>query len=205
MSLARPEAFFASLKAGLLGPILTASEVAGLSAILSAMEGLPLAWTAYALATAYHETAHSMQPVKERGGEAYYTRMYDPLGQRPQVAAALGNTEPGDGSRFAGRGYVQLTGRDGYARAGELLGQDLIANPDLALRPVLAASIMRLGMKGGWFTGKSFGSFLPSKGPAKEAQFIQARRIINGLDRAELIAGYALQFQEALIAGGWAA
>lgn len=206
MSLANPDAFFDKLRSGLLGPSLSPSEVSGVNAILAACEGLPLAYAAYALATAYHETAHSMQPVHEIGGEAYLTRMYDITGARPEVAVRLGNTYPGDGLKFAGRGYVQLTGRANYSKASTALGMPgaLIDAPDLAMRPDLAARIMREGMVRGWFTGKSFASFLPDAKPANPGQFINSRRIINGSDKDALIAGYAVQFQDALTAGGWA-
>jgi hypothetical protein len=63
---------------------------------------------------------------------------------------------------------------------------------------------MVLGMIEGWFTGKQFASYLPAEGPATTVQFTSARRIINGIDRAEKVAGYAMSFQSALVAGGWA-
>jgi len=71
----RPERFFAAVRAGLLGPRLSQQEVEGVETILNACASWPLACTAYALATAYHETAHTMAPVVEAGGEAYPTRM----------------------------------------------------------------------------------------------------------------------------------
>lgn len=194
-------AFYAALNASLFAPIMKQSELAGVSQILDVCKGLPLSNAAYALATAYHETAHAMLPVKEIGSDDYFRRMYDIEGARPDVARALGNTEPGDGVRYCGRGYVQITGRKNYARAASEIGVDLVANPDLALQPVVAAQILRRGMVEGWFTGKTFDSFLTDE--ATEAQFVQARRIINGLDRASLIAGYAVSFQNALKAGQW--
>jgi hypothetical protein len=188
--------FFTKARAGkLLGPKLSQSEVDGCTAILATLEGLPLSYQAYGLATAYHETAHSMQPVREAGGPLYYFRMYDKDGNRPAVARQLGNTQPGDGILYAGRGYVQLTGRGGYQKMQDALGVPLIENPDLALKDDVAAKVMRVGMKGGLFTGKSFASYLPATGPATLAQFISARRIINGSDRAGDIAGYAMEFQ----------
>jgi putative chitinase len=87
VSLRNPQAFFEALRTGLLGPTLTAEEVKGTNAVLDAMEGSPLSWTAYALATAYHETASTMQPVKEYGGPTYFTRMYDVSGARPQLCS----------------------------------------------------------------------------------------------------------------------
>jgi predicted chitinase len=203
MSLANPSVFFDRLRAGLLGPVLSPTEVSGCNAILEAMEGAPLSWTAYALATAYHETASTMQPIREYGGVAYLTRMYDPTGARPQLAVENGNSCPGDGVKYAGRGYVQLTWKNNYAKAGHECGVNLVANPNLALEPDIAAKIMRSGMEEGWFTGRKFSDYLPAHGPADERQFALARHIINGSDRALQIAGHALAFQSALEAGGW--
>ena len=199
-----PDKFFAAVRSGLLGPDLSQSEVDGCNAILAAAEGLPISFAAYMLATAYLETAHTMQPIKEYGGDAYFFRRYDPKGNRPDIAARLGNTQPGDGAKFAGRGYVQLTGRRNYAKAADKLGiQALIANPDYALRSDIAAKIMRLGMIEGWFTGKRLSDYLPNE-LGNRAQFREARRIINGQDRADEIADYACQFQAALQAGEYA-
>lgn len=204
MTLKSPRKFFDSVKAGILGPTLSQEEVSGCNAILDAVDGLPLSYAAYALATAYHETASTMQPIKEFGGPSYFFRMYDPQGARPKLAVANGNTCAGDGAKFFGRGYVQLTWRSNYKRAGEKLGVDLIGNPDLALRQDIAAKIMRHGMQEGWFTGKSFKSYLPPTGRGITASFTEARRIINGTDRAAVIASHAIKFQTALEAGEWA-
>jgi len=195
-------AFFAVLRQGSLRHK-KPSQVIGTEAILKAMHGLPVSWVAYALATAYHETAYTMQPIKERGGRAYFMRMYDKTGKRPGVAKALGNTVEGDGATFAGRGYVQLTGCANYAKASIKLGADLVGKPDLAMQPDIAARILREGMTDAWFTGRGFVAFLPSEDPATVTQFTQARRIINGMDQAGKIALEAIGFQAALIAGGW--
>jgi len=195
--------FFDACRAGVMGPTLDDDEVSGANAILEAMQGLPIAWCAYALATAWHETAHTLQPIKEFGGPNYFFRRYDIKGQNPRLARQLGNTVPGDGVQFAGRGYVQLTGRANYAKAAAKLNVQLIGNPDLAMDRNVAADILRHGMREGWFTGKSFQSYLPASGLATAAQFQAARRIINGVDKAALIAKYAVAFQDALKAGGW--
>lgn len=195
--------FFKGVRAGLLGPVLTQDEVDGCNAILDAMAGSPLAHCAYALATAYKETAHTMQPIKEMGGDAYFFRRYDPKGNRPDIARQLGNTQPGDGARFAGRGYVQLTGRGNYTRAERELGVPLVAQPDLAMRCDVAAKVMRRGMDEGWFTGRGFSRYLPPVAPGNVPAFTQARRIINGQDCAAEIAGYAMSFQGNLQAAGW--
>lgn len=178
------------------------SQVEGTEWLLEAMKGLRTSWVAYALATTWHETAATMQPIKEHGGPKYFFRMYDKAGARPHVARELGNTMPGDGALYAGRGYVQLTGRTNYDRAAKATGYPLVGNPNLAMRPDIAAEILRAGMVEGWFTGRGFARFLPNVIGTLE-QFTQARRIINGTDRAAKIAAYALDFQAALIAGGW--
>jgi putative chitinase len=198
VTLQAEEHFFDTVRATVLGPSLNQDEVDGCKAILAAADGLPVSWAAYMLATAFHETAHTMQPIHENGGGTYFFRRYDMRGLHPDVARVLGNNQPGDGVKFHGRGYVQLTGRTNYARAQREIGVPLLDDPDLALQPPIAAQVMRRGMVEGWFTGKSLRDYLPRAGG-----FVQARRIINGLDRAELIASYARAFQAALVAGEW--
>lgn len=205
MTLRFPGVFFDDLRRGLLGPTLTTDEVDGCNAILAAGAGLPVTWVAYMLATAWHETASTMQPVNEYGGPAYFFRRYDLGGANPAIARALGNTQPGDGVKFHGRGYVQLTGRANYERAERELGVDLIKYPDMALQPAIAAAIMRRGMSEGWFTGRRLSHYLPMQPNPHPAavDYVNARRIINGVDKAQHIAGYARQFEAALINAGW--
>lgn len=183
-----PAAFFAGIR-GAFGP-LSQDQVDGFSAVLAALKGWDRTWVAYALATAWHETAKTMQPIKELGGPAYFTRMYDINGDRPAKARELGNLAAGDGARYAGRGYVQLTGKTNYARYG------IADSPDDAMKPDVAAKILRDGMEAGRFTGKKLADYLPG-------DYFNARRIINGLDKAEAIATHAKGFEGALIAGGW--
>lgn len=204
MGLAKPADFFTNLREGLLGPTLSAQEVEGCNAILKAMEGSPLSYAAYALATAYHETASTMLPIREYGGPVYFTRMYDITGTRPKMALANGNSCAGDGPKYCGRGYVQLTWKNNYDRAGKKCGVDLVTNPDRAMQPTIAAQIMRQGMDEGWFTGKKFRDYLPASGEATRQAFTNARRIINGTDKAAQIADHAVKFQTALKLGGWA-
>lgn len=195
----------------MLGPKISGSEFSGCDAIITACvkAGWPAPWTAYALATAYHETAHTMQPVHEQGGPAYLKRMYDIEGNRPAKARELGNLTPGDGVRFAGRGYPQLTGRNNYVKATEKLKAmgivvDLVADPDLAMRLDVAAAIMVSGMEEGWWTGRKLADDLPrAAGLATLQQFVLSRDIVNGKDRADLIAGYAMNFQTGLNQGGY--
>ena len=203
--------FFKAMRDGLLGPTLDHHEVSGCEAVMQVMSGAPLADTAYALATAFHETAHTMQPIKEYGGPRYFFRMYDEDGDRPHIAAQLGNTQSGDGVAYCGRGYVQLTGRANYQKADDALGLggSLVANPDRAMEPIIAAQILRCGMDEGWYAGDrkgrhKFRRHLPKVGAASLSEFINARRIINGIDDDDEIAAYAVKFQAALAKGGWA-
>jgi len=163
-------------------------QVNGIETILAASAGLPIGHRAYLLATAKHETADTMQPITEYGGRKYFDK-YD----TGKLAKALGNTpdKDGDGYLYRGRGYVQITGRANYAKAGDKLGLDLIGNPDAALNPTVAARILVRGCSEGWFTGKKLDDYLPD-------DFRNARRVVNGTDKADLIAGYAIEFGKAL-------
>jgi hypothetical protein len=91
---------------------------------------------------------------------------------------------------FFGRGYVQLTHKENYAKAGKALGIDLVSDPSKAMIPEIAAAILVRGMMEGWFTGKKLADY-PN-------DFVESRRIVNGTDRAALIAGYAYQFLQAI-------
>lgn len=216
--LREPTPFFASLRASnaVFGGRLTAPQVAGCERLCRAGAGrLPRSWMAYCLATSYHETGHLMTPVRERGsGDGPDADPWDDYLQKydtGRLAKNLGNTPEadGDGVKWAGRGDVQLTGARNYAKAdaelarlGLIKAGDLLANPDLALRPDLSAAIMVSGMLQGWFTGKRLNDYVPM--PALRQHYKNARRIINGTDRADLIAGYAVAFDAALQAGDWA-
>lgn len=196
--------FFARARAGkLLGPTLSQSEVDGCSAIISAMVGCPVSYVAYALATAYKETAHAMLPVEEANWlsldarNKYFFRMYDPQGNRPKVAAVLGNTTPGDGILFHGRDFVQTTGRKNYQRAAQAVGVDLVAHPERIAELPIASQVMRQGMTQGWFTSRKLSDYLSTPLATLE-HFAAARRIINGTDCADEIAGYAKEFQDYL-------
>lgn len=194
--LARPADFFKAAKA--LTGSLNQVQVDTINAMFGAASHWPIGWMAYALATAWHECR--LEPIREKGGRQYLSK-YD----TGNLARALGNTPAadGDGILYAGRGLVQLTGRTNYERAGAMLRMDLLGNPDLALVPVNAVRILAWGMEGGHFTGKKLGTYLRGW-RGTNAEFVEARRIINGKDRAAQIAAYAERFQSALEEGGWA-
>lgn len=213
-----PKAFFDALRASdkIFGGKLVDAQIEGIVADLAVGAGrLPTSWMAYCLATDYHETGHTMQPVAERGsGDGPDADSWDDYLQKydtGKLAAALGNTPEadGDGVFYMGRGKVQLTGARNYKFATQRLqelgilkpGEDLTKTPDLARRMDIATAILIFGSLEGWFTSKTLRHYL--KSPATRDQFKNARKIINGTDRDDLIAGYALAFQEALIAGNW--
>jgi predicted chitinase len=190
--------FFDQVRPSLFGGRMSKGQVAGMEAILDIWERDRAKqddrWLAYALATTYHETGFTMRPIHEKGGAKYFFSMYDKAGSRPAVAKRLGNTEPGDGVRFHGRGYVQLTGRSNYQKASRLVGSDLVADPDLALDPEIAGKLLFAGMESGLFTGKKFSDYF--KGNTEK--WYEARKIINGLDKASQIADYARKFYGAI-------
>ena len=149
---------------------------------------------AYCLATFKWETAHTMSPIDEHGGPKYFNSRYGP---QTKVGKMLGNKQVGDGALFHGRGYVQLTGRNNYAKAKALTKVDLIADPDRAKEPELAYQIAIQGMIDGWFTGRKLSQFIKD---GQSPDYENARTIINGHDKAANIADIARRFSEVLLA-----
>jgi len=149
---------------------------------------------AYCLATFKWETAHTMSPIDEHGGPKYFNSRYGP---QTKVGKMLGNKQVGDGALFHGRGYVQLTGRNNYAKAKALTKVDLIAEPDRAKEPELAYQIAIQGMIDGWFTGRKLSQFIKD---GQSPDYENARTIINGHDKAANIADIARRFSEVLLA-----
>jgi putative chitinase len=90
------------------------------------------------LAQCAHETG-DFAHLEELGGNRYLAQ-YDPT-VNPAKAKALGNTQAGDGAKYTGRGFIQITGKANYTKAGQALGMDLVNSPELAAKPDVAAKI----------------------------------------------------------------
>ena len=188
------QVFFSSIRKSLFDGRLNQSQVDGLTYKLNAWsrsELTDIRWLAYMLATSYHETAKTMQPIEEIGKGA--GRTYG----RKIKHSRQPYTHPD--KIYYGRGDVQLTWYENYELMGRLLGIPLLEQPELALRPDISAKIMIEGMtKGrssrGDFTGVSLENYFN----ATKDDPINARRIINGLDQASKIAGYYYKFLEAM-------
>lgn len=147
-------------------------------------EGLLRNEVAYVLATAAWETNHTFEPVRE----AYWVKNAEAWRKKNLRYYP-----------WYGRGLVQLTWEDNYRKAGKSIGVDLIANPDAALDPANSVAILVKGMKYGWFTKRRLDEFFD----LKRSEFVAARRIINGTDKAKEIAELARKYDAELKAAGY--
>jgi len=195
-------------------------QVDGLNRLVSGIEQDPhvrdIRWAAYMLATAYHETAHTMQPIHEYGTRQYFINRY---GGQTRKGKELGNDTPEEGYHYAGKGDVQLTGEANYEKAEAALRREYpnviavweertgktfdltvgdqpndAADPQNAMDPEISYAIMSYGMRSGMFTGKKLSDYIDDV----ECDYKAARKIINGTDKNILIAGYAKNFEEVL-------
>jgi putative chitinase len=201
--------FFAAVRLSLFGGWLSQNQVNGIEAILDVWEAKPFdaRWLAYMLATAYHETDNTMCAVTENLSysaaglrttfpkyftvvqAAAYARQPQRIANRAYASRmGNGNEASGDGWWYRGRGLVQITGRDNYAKYG------IADDPDKALDPDKAVEILFDGMINGRFTGKRLADYFS----ATVTDWTGARKIINGTDRAVDIARYAKKFVAAL-------
>jgi len=183
---------------------LSQAQVNGFLAILDEAErrGTQRNDLAYDLATAWHETATTMQPIEERGARSYFDK-YEP-GTR--IGKMLGNTIKGDGYRYRGRGLPQVTGRRNVALVSKFYGVDFLSNPEKLLDPRYAVPILFDGMERGWWTGKAESDYIDNldESDAEDLrEYVNARRVVNGTDKAALIGGYALNFEKALSVAGY--
>jgi hypothetical protein len=179
------DVYFDNVREVLFGGAMSQQQVDGQCVLLGLWDyqatGTPMSdlrWLAYILATTYHETAQKMWPVTEYGSQEYLQgKDYYP---------------------YVGRGLIQLTWQENYARAGALLGliddRDLVKHPEVALDSLIAARLAFRGMAEGFYTGKKLGDYFS----ATENDVLNARRIINGNDCDDLIAGYHNAFLYAL-------
>lgn len=202
------DTFYAALRrreSGLFGTSLRQPQVEGMDAILDACAGLPLPCAAYILATAYHETAYTMQPVRETLADTDAKAV-----ARLESAWAKGKLKwvktpywrfDADGKTWLGRGYVQLTHKTNYARATKELEIDLVAQPNLAMHPNIAAQILVRGSMEGWFTGRKLSAYMAGDG----FDYVNARAVINGdvKGNGAKIAAHAKAFENALREAGW--
>ncbi|WP_185982813.1 hypothetical protein [Aureimonas mangrovi] len=192
--------FFDRIRTSLFGGTLSQGAVDGISAILPAFDRWgdgDLRKLAYILGTAFHEADRFRTMREYASGAAYEGR------------ATLGNTQKGDGVRFRGRGFVQITGRRNYTDWSRRLGIDLVGKPELVEDREIAARILVEGMMLGTFTGRKLADYIDSNTmltvspPRPKVDYVNARRTVNGTDRAALIAGYAEKFEAALKDAGW--
>lgn len=148
---------------------------------------------AYMLATSWHETAYTMLPIKEYGSYKYLSK-YD----TGRLARILGNTPEadGDGVFYAGRGHVMITGRENYRKFSALLNIDLLTFPDLALNLKISAEILTVGSLKGMFTGRQLSDYIKF---GRSSEFVNARRVINGTDKAQAIAEHTKKFVECVV------
>lgn len=184
------KSFYDSIRQPLFSGKISGDQFQGIEAILAEYNRLCLNdWRklAYVLATAYHETAKTMQPIAEYGkgkGRTYGGKIK--MSRQPYLTP---------NQIYYGRGFVQLTWYENYSAMGKFLNLDLLNNPDLMLTLDPAIKALFQGMIRGMFTGKSLSSYITATG----TDFVSCRKIINGLDAAERIAGYADEFYKAII------
>lgn len=180
--------FFDSVRDSLFAGDLSQEQVDGLNKIIDYAEdeGTDDRHLAYILATTFHETAQTMEPIAEYGkgsGKSY------------------GDPDPQTGQAYYGRGYVQLTWKDNYQKQDDKLnlGGQLVKKADLAMDPKVALQVLFGGMYDGDFTGVGLPQFITCTDPTSDiTDFHNARKIVNGLDCADQIEGYAKKFANAI-------
>lgn len=202
--------FYNSIRKDLFKGTLTQSQVDGINTILENTTDLSRPERAYILATVYHETAKQMQPLSEYGkGKSYSYGKWQQNSKGTEYCFKNGSksvvyTKDECPHLFYGRGLVQLTWYDNYELATRKLQkvgiltpeQSLIKDPELANNPKIATWIMKLGMVEGWFTSRKLSDYIRTD----KKDYVNARRIINGMDSANAIALYADYFEKGLLA-----
>lgn len=184
--------FYAYCRRAPFGGRLTQQQVDGINCVLSAWEDASpegdIRHLAYIFATAFHETGGTMAPVREGFAKT-------DSGARKIVAKyKYGKPDKDTGHVYYGRGLVQLTWATNYRRMSGYVGVDLYSKPDLALDPAISAKILVVGMLRGLFTGDGLREYFNDSFD----DAVGARKIVNGRDKAHLIAGYHAHFLAAL-------
>lgn len=160
-------------------------------------EGLNISEASYALATTHLETNATFEPVRE----AYWMKNAEQWRKKNLRYWP-----------YYGRGFVQLTWDFNYKKATEYFNTvlgikvDFVKNPDLVMDPNYAAIILVVGMREGWFTGKDLDDYIDDIDESDKEDFLEyynARRIINGMDRANDIAVLAEKYEKELRASGY--
>lgn len=153
---------------------------------------------AYVLATAFWETARTMKPVRETLAEtdAQAKARLDNAWRRGKLPWVKSNYWS---EGWFGRGFVQITWERNYRKIGDRIGVNLTGEADRALDPAVAAKILVVGMKDGLFTGKKLADYIT----LRKSDFLRARRIVNGMDKAFEIAEIAKGYDAALISEGY--
>ena len=196
--------FFDTVRPVLFNGAMYQAQVYGMETILREWEVQQLTdlrWLAYILATVYHETAKTMQPIAEYGkgkGHDY--------GKKLKMGGGPGKRIPYEtpDNIYYGRGHTQNTWYENYQRltkAAATQGKpwDFLNNPDLLLQMEPSIWATFFAMRVGLYTGKKLADYFNDKVEGMPmAAVINARKIINGLDCAEKIAGYAVVFYEAV-------
>jgi hypothetical protein len=201
--------FFERVRKCPFGGHLKGAGVEGIEAILNGWESLAETARnqaggddalAYVLATAFHETAATMRPVRETLAptDIEAVRRLDKAfaaGRLASVKTPYWRLD-GEGKTWLGRGFVQLTHKRNYQAMAALTGIDLVADPGRAMEMQVAVDVLIGGMRAGSFTGRRLGDYFT----AGKTDWVGARKIINGTDRAALVAGYARAFRAAVTA-----
>ena len=188
--------FFSYIRRAPFGGRLTQSQIDGINVILEQWEYYKLIdrrWLANILAQIFHETGGKMQPIREANASS------DAQAKSRLEAAwksgKLGSVKtPYWRDGWFGRGFIQITHKVNYDALGKRLNVDLVGNPALAMDLVISARIAIVGMAEGLFTGKKLSDYFNDKVDDTEG----ARRIVNGTDKAKLIAGYHKNFLDAI-------
>ncbi|MFC4172622.1 hypothetical protein ACFOYU_11215 [Microvirga sp. GCM10011540] len=194
------KAFFDAVRDALFGGGLTNEQVRGVETLLDTWGRVQpagdLRYLAYILATVFHETGRKMVPVREgfASTDAAAQRAVASLYAKGRIS--VNYALPVNGVSYYGRGRVQNTWERNYRKLQERFGHPFVTQPDLLLDNRIDAEVTIIGHLEGIWTGKKLSDYfrLGLSDP------YNARRIVNGLDKASEIAGYYHKFYAALTA-----